>query len=124
MSADEDDTPTHQSEIDDEARLNRGFITVYEQTEDRGEREAGDRLLQHGYGDKRFRIDEETEGFVVTAVPLAHIELPEPITEEEFSNLVTSDLGALALQAFFPEMEPEGVTTEHWQDRRDTEAEA
>jgi hypothetical protein len=115
---------THRSEIDDEARLNRGYITVFEQTKDHGKMEAGDRFVSLGYDDKRHYLDDEHEDFRVQAVPLAHIELPEPITEDEFSDLVNSDLGKLALQAFFPEMEPEGITTEHWEDRRDTEVKA
>jgi hypothetical protein len=124
MSANEDETVTHQSEIDDEARRNRGFITVFEQTTDHDQMEAGDRFLHLGYETKRYYLDDEHEDFRVQAVPLAHIELPEPITQDEFSDLVNSDLGKLALQAFFPEMEPEAVTTEHWEDRRDTEGDA
>lgn len=129
MSANEDERPTHQSEIDSEARRNRGFITVFEQTTDHDGMEAGDRFLHLGYETKRYYLDDDAEDFRVQAVPLAHIELPEPITEDEFSDLVNSELGKLALQDFFPgmepdEIEPEGVTTEHWAERKDTEGDA
>lgn len=107
---------TEQFEIDEtpqEARRNRGFVTIFEQTKDTENADAGDRSLRLGYHPDNIHIYKEDKGrFVSVAVPLAHIELHEPMEEEDVEDWIKSDVAQLALERFFPEMEPDEVVTE------------
>jgi len=112
---------SEQFEIDEtpeEARRNRGVVTVFEQTKETENSDAGDRSVRLGYHPDRLHIlDEEEEGFVSVAVPLAHIELHEPIEEDELGDWLQSDVGQLVMQRFFPELEADAVVTEWGADR-------
>lgn len=104
-------------ETDEEAMRNRGTITVFEQTKETEYHDVGDRYFSLGYDTKRHIIDEEKEDFVSVAVPLAHIELPEPITEDELTEWTNSDLGKLALSRFWDGLDHDDVLTEWGEER-------
>lgn len=109
---------SHVGDTADEARLNRGIVTVFEQTKDTENADAGDRSLSLGYHpDKQHILDHEKQDFVSVAVPIAHIELHEPIAEDALGEWVQSDVAQLALNRFFPEMEPDDVVTEFGAER-------
>ena len=88
------------------------YITVFEQTKDDDNRDAGERFITYGRDDKRQVYDDELGKFIPVAVPLAHIELPEPVGEGATAQWTQSDLGQLALLPFFPEIEGLDVVTE------------
>jgi len=101
------------AETPEEARKNRGFVTIFEQTKDTAFREAGDRSIRLGYHpDRQHILDEDEEDFVAVAVPLAHIELHEPIQEDELGEWLKSDVAQLALERYFPGLQPDEVATE------------
>ena len=119
MSAAEDYTI---EETPEEARLNRGFITVMEQTKDTENHDVGDRFVYLGKQPKLFKVVNKgtpDQGFVPQAVPLAHIELPVVLDDaDDLSDWLTSDLGKLALQPFFEEVDaPESILTEWGKER-------
>lgn len=104
-------------ETDDEKHLNNGVITVFEQTRATENAEPGDRSLRLGYHpDKIHILDDEKEDFVAVAVPIAHIELHEPIGDDDLDAWLESDAARMALERFFPDLEPE-VLTEHGRER-------
>lgn len=126
MGTTENDQSTNgsQQEVDElsdetpeEARLNRGIVTVFEQTKESETFEAGERYLSLGYDGKAFMLDEDAEDFVVQAVPIAHIELPRPMTRDEYSEWLESDAGKLAVSHFFDGMEHGDVLTEWGEER-------
>jgi len=89
-------------ELAEEARLNRGVITVYEQTKETESNDKGDRFLKLGYDNEICHLDEEKEDFITVAVPIAHVDLPEPFAgDEELSEWLSTDVGKLAMGQFF-----------------------
>lgn len=118
------DTDTHHSEAvdppetDEEARLNRGFITVFEQTKDTENYTEGERYLSLGFNsERRFILDEEKRGFTAVAVPIATIELPQLLEQDELNDWVNSDVGKLVLQRYTEDLEPPDVLTEWGKER-------
>lgn len=101
-------------ETEDEAWRNRGFITVFEQTETTEYHDEGDRYIGHGFEEERYQYNEEEGDFYLVAVPIAVIQLPNPMDEEEYEQLINSQLGKLSLSRFFPEMDivEQGIVTE------------
>lgn len=113
---------TSQQEVEieespEEARLNRGIVTVFEQTKESDTFDVGDRYLSQGYDEEVYMLDEEKEDFVVQAVPIAHIELPWPMTDEEYRDWVESDAGKLALSPFFEGLDHHDMLTEWGEER-------
>lgn len=109
-------------ETPEEARLNRGFITVMEQTKDTENHDVGDRFVLLGKQTRLFKLVNEgtpDQDFLPQAIPLAHIELPVLLDDEDgLSDWLTSDLGKLALRPFFEEVDaPEGILTEWGKER-------
>lgn len=104
-----------QHETAEERRLNRGFITVFEQTETTEYHDEGDRYFSQGFEEARYQFDEDEGDFYLVAVPIAIVELPKPMGEDEYEQLIESQLGKLALSPFFPEMDivEQGIVTEH-----------
>lgn len=88
-------------ETEEEAMMNRGTITVFEQTKQTGDHDVGDRYVSLGYDTERHILDKDQEDFVAVAVPIAHIELPEPIREDDMTEWCNSDVGKLAMAPFF-----------------------
>lgn len=108
-------TVEHRSEIDDEARLNRGFITVYEQVRETEDFEKGHRYVSLGYDDERYQLvnkGEPEQDFVVQAVPLAHIELYEPLDEDEWGEWVNSPIAKAILAPYFEALDAPDFATE------------
>lgn len=99
----------------DEKKLNRGYVTVYEHVRDSENHDEGDRYCHLGYDTERYHLvneGEEDQGFVVAAVPIAHIELPELLDGDDgLSEWLNSDVGKLAMKPFFDEIEMADVLT-------------
>lgn len=104
-------------ETDEETMLNRGTITVFEQTKETDDHDVEDRYFSLGHDTQRYIFDEEKEDFVCVAVPLAHIELPEPIKRDDLTEWSNSDVGKLALSHFWDGLEHDQVLTEWGEER-------
>ncbi|AFH22004.1 hypothetical protein OSG_eHP14_00120 [environmental Halophage eHP-14] len=119
MSASED---YEIQETPEEAKRNRGYVTVMEQTKVDENHDEGDRYLLLGYEEKKYKlVDEGTtdQGFIPVAVPIAHIELDRILDgQDEFGEWVNSDVGKLALAELFDDLQPSHVLT-GWGEERD-----
>jgi hypothetical protein len=108
---------TVSSEIPEEAKLNRGYVTVYERVKDGNNIDEGDRFIRLGYCTKQQRLTNEgtaKQDFEVVAVPIAHIELPEPLnSEDDFEDWAQSDVAKLALSHYVDDVEKPDVLTPH-----------
>jgi hypothetical protein len=117
-----------RSEVEDDARLNRGFVTVFEQVRDTKNHEKGDRFITLGYDDEWYKLvnkGEEDQGFRVQAVPLAHIELHEPLDADHAGEWAQSPVGRTLLAPYFDDIEAPDFRTENGKERVDlTEPEA
>lgn len=101
----------HQvDEPDDEARRNRGVVTVFEQTMDTDTRDEGDRFVKLGYGTERHTYDKDRGEFIRVAVPIARIELHEPVDRETFDEWLNSEVAKMALAHYFPDVQPDVLT--------------
>lgn len=95
-------TSDAHNEFEEEARLNRGIITVYEQTTETASHDVGDRFLRLGQHEAVHHLKEEQKDFVKVAVPIAHVELPEPLDDDDaFTEWLNTDVGKLAMGHFF-----------------------
>jgi hypothetical protein len=108
---------TLNDETTEEARLNRGFITVFEQTQDSDKHDKGDRFLTLGRDDEWHTFNDQTGDFETLAVPIAYVELPAPIPEDSIEEHSGSGLWQLALAHFFDECEIDQVLTERGRER-------
>jgi len=104
-------------ETPEEAKMNRGYVTVFEQTRDTESHDTGERFVALGYNTRRHMLDDETEGFVCQAVAIAQIELHRPLDEDELTEWCNSDVGKLALSPFFDGVEEPQIVTEWGDDR-------
>lgn len=105
----------------DEDRLNHGVITVLEQTKETDVHDVGDRYVMLGYQETLYQLvnkGTEDQGFDVQAVPLAHIQLPHLLEDDELNDWLNTDVGKLVLRPFFEDMDEPPVLTE-WGEERD-----
>lgn len=107
----------------EEERLNHGVITVLEQTKETDVHDVGDRhvmLGRQGVLHKLVNKGTEDQGFVPQAVPLAHIELPQLLEEDELNDWLNTDVGKLTVAPFFEEMDGPEILTD-WAKERDVD---
>lgn len=87
------------------------YVTVFHQLKDTEHGERGDRVIAHGeHLDDRYKTDDEREGFVPVARPIAIIDVGTELPEDELSEWCESHAGKSVLHQFFPEIEPDDPT--------------
>jgi hypothetical protein len=87
------------------------YITVFQQTKETENGQPGDRFIDHGEVlDRRYKVDEETEGFIPVAEPLAVIDAGAEIEKDDLGDWCNSHAGKAVLKRFFPSIEPDDPT--------------
>jgi hypothetical protein len=115
---------TEFDELDEEAKMHRGYVTLYEQTKDGENYDKGDHYVVLGYGETSYKlVDEGTpeQDFVPRAVPVVRIELPNPLNPDELGDWLTSDVGRAVMAPHIDEVDAPDLLTPHGRNRADTE---
>jgi hypothetical protein len=115
---------TEFDELNEEEKMHRGYVTLYEQTKDGENYDKGDHYVVLGYGETRYKlVDEGTpdQDFVPRAVPVVRIELPHLLNPDELGNWLTSDVGRAVMAPHIDEVDAPDLLTPHGRNRVDTE---
>lgn len=87
------------------------YVTVFHQLKDTEHSEAGERVISLGEEyDDRYVLDEETEGFIPVARPIAVIDVGVEMDNNDLGEWCNSHAGKAALEPYFPNMEPDDAT--------------
>lgn len=87
------------------------YVTVFHQLRDSDAGVRGDRYISHGrHTDDRHVLDEEEEGFLPLARPIAVIDAGVEMTVDEMGEWCNSHAGKAVLQRYFPAVEADDPT--------------
>jgi len=87
------------------------FVTVFHQLKETEHSERGERVISLGkHLDDRYVTDDEREGFVPVARPIAVIDAGVEMDDDEMGDWCESHAGKAVLSQYFPEIEPDDPT--------------
>ena len=87
------------------------YVTVFHQLKDTEHSEAGERVISLGKEyDDRYILDEEEEGFIPVARPIAVIDVGVEMDNDDLGEWCNSHAGKAALDPYFPNIEPDDPT--------------